>query len=93
MDEYLEPILQYGAIGAIAIALFMFARGLLLREQQRGDAAAAEVQRLNNMIQERVIPALMTATQAISASQAILQGIQYKRDIEAAAKSNREKTT
>jgi len=86
----LDPLLQYGAIGVFAILLIVFARTLLLREQQRGDAAAAEVIRLNNLMQEKTIPALIAATQAIAAAQNILQQIQYQRDVEAAAIKTRK---
>lgn len=85
MASYLEPLMQYGVLGVFAVLLVMFARALLQREQQRGDAAAAEVQRLNNIMQEKTIPALLAATQAIAAAQTILQQIQYQRDVENAA--------
>lgn len=91
MPPYLEPLMQYGALGAIAIVLIIFARTLLRREQDRGDASAAEVIRLNTIMQEKTIPALLQATQAIAAAQTILQQIQYQRDVEAAATKGRPK--
>lgn len=90
MTELFEPLLQYGVLGVFAIVLIVFARSLLQREQKRADDSAAEVVRLNAMMQDRLIPALVTATQAISASQTILQAIQYQKDIEAAAKAGRQ---
>lgn len=87
MDKALEPFLQYGAIGAMLVVLFLFARTLLLREQARADASAAEVQRLNTLIQEKTIPALIAATQAVTTAQTVLQSFNYQRDVEAAAKA------
>ncbi len=80
----LGQLTQYGVLGVFAVLLVLFARTLLKREQDRGDASAAEVTRLNSLVIDKIIPALITATQAISASQQILQSIQYQRDLEAA---------
>lgn len=88
----LEPLLQYGILGVFAVLLILFAQTLLKREQQRGDASAAEVIRLNTIMQEKTIPALIAATQAIAAAQTILQQIQYQRDVESAASKGRTKT-
>jgi hypothetical protein len=85
LTSVLAPLAQYGILGIAAALLVLFARTLLKREQERGDAAALEVTRLNTLMQEKIIPALITATLAIVASQSILQAIQYQRDIESAA--------
>lgn len=85
MDKLLEPLLQYGAIGVFLALLVIFARSQVLREQKRADDSASEVIRLNNIMQEKTIPALIAATQAIASAQAILQQIQYQKDVENAA--------
>lgn len=85
MDPLIEPLLQYGVGGIILAMLIVFARSQVLREQQRADALAAEVNRLNTLMQEKTIPALLGATQALATAQTILQSFQYQRDIEAAA--------
>lgn len=84
MDPTLAPLLQYGILGIFAILLIVFSRSLLKREQDRGDAVAAENIRLNTVMQEKIIPALTAATLAITSAQNILQNIQYQRDIESA---------
>lgn len=92
MDPYLAPLLQYGVLGVFAILLIVFARTLLKREQDRSDTSAAEVIRLNTLMQEKIIPALVTATNAIVASQTILQAIQYQRDVEVAIAKEKDKS-
>lgn len=85
MDPVLQPLLQYGVLGIFAVLLIGFSRSLLKREQDRADRSEAEVLRLNTIMQEKTIPALTLATQALLESQKLLQAIQYQRDIEAAA--------
>lgn len=82
----IKALFDYGGIGLLLIILLWFARTLLIREQNRADAAANEVSRLNTMIQEKFLPALVAATQAISASQEILQEMQLKAQIQAEAR-------
>lgn len=68
------PILaQYGALGAMVIFAGVIIRVLFQRETQaherereRADRMEAEVQRLNQVIQERMLPIMHEATQAIS---------------------------
>lgn len=68
------PILaQYGALGVMVFAAGLAVRTLFQRETQaherekeRADRMEAEVQRLNNIIQEKMLPILHEATQAIS---------------------------
>lgn len=85
MDPLIEPLLQYGVGGIILAMLIVFARSQVLREQQRADALATEVNRLNTLMQEKTIPALIAATQAVATAQTILQSIKYQQDIDAAA--------
>jgi len=85
MDKLIEPLLNYGALGIFAALLVYFARSLLLREQKRADDSAAEVTRLNTLMQEKTIPALIAATQAVATAQTVLQGIKYQQDVEAAS--------
>lgn len=96
MDPIIQPLLQYGVLGIFAVLLILFVRDLmkkqdtrfteaLKREQDRGDALSLENIRLNNLIQERVIPAMTAGTQAIVQMTSLLQSLQYQRDVEAAA--------
>jgi hypothetical protein len=68
------PILaQYGALGVLVIFASIAVRTLFQRETQaherekeRADRMEAEVQRLNTIIQEKMLPILHEATKAIS---------------------------
>jgi hypothetical protein len=69
-----EPVLlQYGALGVMVLAAGAIIRVLFQREtaahereRDRADRMEAEVQRLNSVIQDRMLPILHEATQAIS---------------------------
>lgn len=68
------PILaQYGALGVMVITAFVAVRILFQRstdaynrERDRADRMEQEVQRLNGVIQEKMLPILHEATRAIS---------------------------
>jgi len=68
------PILaQYGALGVMVIAagvavrvLFQRTTDAYNRERERADRMEQEVQRLNSLIQEKMLPILHEATRAIS---------------------------
>jgi hypothetical protein len=68
------PILaQYGALGVMVIAAGLAVRVLFQRtteayerERERADRMEQEVQRLNAVIQEKMLPILHEATRAIS---------------------------
>ncbi|HEX5525176.1 MAG TPA: hypothetical protein VFX53_17155 [Pedococcus sp.] len=64
---------QYGAIGAILLGAIYAVRVLFQREvrahdleRQRADRMEAEVRRLNDMIQDKIVPVLSEATKTIS---------------------------
>lgn len=64
---------QYGALGVMVMAagvairiLFQRETAAYERERGRADRMEAEVQRLNNLIQEKMLPILHDATQVIS---------------------------
>lgn len=56
---------QYGVLGAFAVLLVLFARTAYKRETDRSDRLESENTRLNQSIQEKVIPALVEATTAL----------------------------
>lgn len=77
-----DVLLQYGALGFMVLAaaaiirvLFQRETAAYERERERADRMEAEVQRLNNIIQERMLPILHEATKAISEA---LQGEQRR---------------
>jgi len=88
--DSITGLVQYGAIGIILVLLVTVSRSLIKREQDRADRLDLEVTRLNSLIQEKTIPALLSATQAVQASQALLQSMQYERDVAAAASKRGE---
>lgn len=71
---------QYGVLGIIAAMLIWFAKGAHQRERDRADRMEAENKRLNELILDRVIPALTSATRAIEESGELLNAIQRERE-------------
>ena len=82
----LPPIAQYGLLGAMFIALasgqFLVPRYVLDRERERSDRHELEVQRLNKLIQEQAIPAIVEASKAVQESSLLMRDVQRERDIE-----------
>lgn len=72
---------QYGALGAITAGLVWFARGAHQRERERADRLEAETRRLNEVIAERAIPALMAATKVAEQATALLASMQREREL------------
>lgn len=72
---------QYGVLGLVAGGLFVFAKVSYRRETERADRLEAEVVRLNNLIIERVIPALTSAAQAVEEATALLRDVQREREM------------
>lgn len=84
----LSVFAQYGALGILAAALLWYAKGATARERDqtdqqraRADRLEAEVQRLNSLIADRAIPALMAASRAAEESAALLSAVQREREI------------
>lgn len=74
--------LQYGVLGVVAGLLIWFAKGAHQREKDRSDRLEAEVQRLHELIIDRVIPALSSATTAAQESADLLAATQRERERE-----------
>ena len=72
---------QYGVLGIIAALLIFFAKGAHQRERDRADRLEAENKRLNELILDRVIPALTTAARAAEESTELLNAIQREREL------------
>jgi hypothetical protein len=71
---------QYGVLGIVTAGLIWFAKGTHQRERERSDRLEAENRRLNEVIQDRVIPALTSATRAAEESTELLNAIQRERE-------------
>ncbi len=72
---------QFGAVGAIAVMGIWFARGAHQRERERADRLEAEVQRLHELMLERVIPAMTSASRAAEESAALILSMQRDREM------------
>jgi hypothetical protein len=59
---------QYGVLGIFAAILVVFAKTAYRRETDRADRLETEVQRLNALIQDRVIGVITSATNAVEES-------------------------
>jgi hypothetical protein len=70
---------QYGVLGVFAVLLVWFAKFMIGRETARADRLEQEVLRLNTTIQEKVIPALLSATGAVEESTEMLRDMQRER--------------
>ena len=71
---------QYGVLGVLAILLIWFAKGAYQRERDRSDRLEQENKHLNELVLERVIPALTSATHAIQESAQLLNALQRERE-------------
>ncbi len=71
---------QYGVLGIVCSLLIWFAKGAHQREKDRSDRLEAENQRLNQLLLDRVIPALTSATRAAEESAELLHAVQRERE-------------
>lgn len=78
----LNVFAQYGVLGIVTAGLIFFAKGAHQREKDRADRLEEENRRLNNVIQDKVIPALTSATKAAEESANLLTAIQRERDLQ-----------
>lgn len=72
---------EYGVLGIIALMLIIFAKGAHQRERDRADRMEAENKRLNELILDRVIPALTSATRAAEESAELLNAVHRERQL------------
>lgn len=70
-DGGADILLQYGPLGVFALLLTWFAKSAIQRERDttqrerdRGDRLEAELNRVNMMVLDKAIPALMSASRA-----------------------------
>lgn len=70
---------QYGVLGVVAVLLIWFAKGAHQRERDRADRMEEENKRLNAILLDRVIPALLAATRAAEESAELLNVLQRER--------------
>jgi hypothetical protein len=80
---------QYGVLGVFALLLILFAKISYKRETERADRLEAEVVRLNNLIIDRVIPALASATSVVEDATELLRSMQREREFSRAREARR----
>jgi len=74
-----EMLSQYGVLGLVAAALFLFSRGQIKREQERADRLEAQLTQLHATTAEKVVPALVAATQVLADAQEQLRDLARDR--------------
>lgn len=77
----LSVFAQYGVLGILTLMLIIFARGAYQRERDRADRIEVENQRLHELIIDRVIPALSSATRAAEESTELLAQMAREREL------------
>lgn len=82
----IAKLLEQGLLGSIVVAQFFVAKHLIQQERTEKLAALAEVARLNSLMQEKTVPALVSATSAVADAAGFLQEVKYRQDIAEAAK-------
>ncbi len=70
---------QYGVLGILVLILIYFAKNAHQRERDRADRLEAEVQRLHELMLDRVIPALTAAAKAAEESSELMNQMQRER--------------
>jgi hypothetical protein len=83
---------QYGVLGVFALLLVWFAKFMINRETARADRLEQEVLRLNNIIQDKVIPALLSATGAVEQSTEMFRDLQREMRVEGYSSRRRPQT-
>lgn len=64
--DVVSVFLQYGALGALALVLLLFARGAYKRETERADRAEARLDELHRDMRDKVVPVLTEATRSMA---------------------------
>jgi hypothetical protein len=86
----LNTLVEYGVLGIVALLLIAFARTTWTREVERAEAAwkrevdradrlEAEVSRLNANIQDKAIPALLAAADAVTEATTLIRDMDLDR--------------
>ena len=71
-DQLLTGLGQLGVAGAILGLLLTFGNQVLKRERDRADKNEAEINRLNQSIQEKYIPSMIAGQEALSESNKVM---------------------
>ena len=84
MPGDVESLSDYGALGVLVLLLLTLAITLLRREAARADRAEADYRALNATMQDRVIPALVTATTAVQRyAEVVNESVTTLREVQA----------
>jgi hypothetical protein len=82
--------LQYGLIGAVALALGLFSRGAIAETKQRAQRLEDDNRRLYQIMTDQMIPALTKATDAVSDCTAVMSEVRRREEINAAVEAARK---
>jgi hypothetical protein len=90
-------LIQYGALGVLAIIALGAVKVLFVRETQahqreadRADLEHGENVRLNAAMVDRLLPAVTTASNAVTECLAFIRAVSYREDVAAAAQAARD---
>jgi hypothetical protein len=82
--------LQYGVIGAVALALGLYARGTIRSTEQRAQRLEEDNRRLYQLMAEQFVPALTKAAQAVADATEIMAEIRKRDEIHAVLEAARK---
>lgn len=68
-SPWVDPLVEYGVLGIIVAILFTFARHAYNREAKRADRLEEENNRLRRHNEEKIIPLLVRAMDALNRGQ------------------------
>ncbi len=81
--------LQYGLIGAVALALGIYARSAIKSTEDRAQRLEDDNRRLYGIMAEQMVPALTKATEAVADASTIMSEIRKQAEINAAVEAAR----
>jgi len=77
--DWFSILSQYGVIGLALLALALFAREQIKREQARADRLETQLMQLHATTADKVVPALVAATQVLADAQEQLRDLARDR--------------
>jgi hypothetical protein len=82
--------LQYGLIGAVALALGLYARSAIKSTEARADRLEEDNRRLYGIMADQFVPALTKAAAALADASAIMSEIRKRDEIHDAVEAARK---
>jgi hypothetical protein len=82
--------LQYGLIGAVALALGLYARSAIKSTEERANRLEEDNRRLYALMAEQFVPALTKSADAVARASEIMGEIRKRDEINAAVEASRK---